>query len=104
GYKGRIAVFSTWDVFPYILNKWRNGIYVNADVDSLKFDNSALKLINDMQFLEAKPLDVRLDLLTYFAAREYLKAYKPKVLYIAFDETDDFAHDTGCTPGFSFCT
>jgi hypothetical protein len=27
-----------------------------------------------------------------FAAREYLKAYKPKVLYIAFDETDDFAH------------
>ena len=92
GYKGQIAVFSTWDVFPYILNKWRNGIYVNADVDSLKFDNSALKLINDMQFLEAKPLDIRLDLLTYFAAREYLKAYKPKVLYIAFDETDDFAH------------
>jgi bisphosphoglycerate-independent phosphoglycerate mutase (AlkP superfamily) len=26
------------------------------------------------------------------AAREYLKEYKPKVLYIAFDETDDFAH------------
>src|ERR1700690_2701320 len=23
---------------------------------------------------------------------EYLKVYKPKVLYIAFDETDDFAH------------
>jgi bisphosphoglycerate-independent phosphoglycerate mutase (AlkP superfamily) len=30
--------------------------------------------------------------LTYIAAREYLKEYKPKVLYIAFDETDDFAH------------
>jgi Type I phosphodiesterase / nucleotide pyrophosphatase len=92
GYKGQIAVFSTWDVFPYILNKWRNGIYVNSDVDSLKFENPSLKLINDMQFLEAKPLDIRLDLLTYFAAREYLKVYKPKVLYISFDETDDFAH------------
>jgi hypothetical protein len=91
-YKDRIAVFSTWDVFPYILNKWRSGIYVNADVDSLHFNAPNLKLINDMQFLEAKPIDVRLDLLTYFAAREYLKAYKPKVLYIAFDETDDFAH------------
>jgi bisphosphoglycerate-independent phosphoglycerate mutase (AlkP superfamily) len=45
-----------------------------------------------MQFLEAKPLDVRLDLLTYFAGKEYLKVYKPRVLYIAFDETDDFAH------------
>ena len=35
---------------------------------------------------------MRPDVITYMAAREYLKAYKPKVLYIAFDETDDFAH------------
>lgn len=92
GYAGKVAVFSTWDVFPYILNKWRSGIYVNSDVDTLKFANKEMQLINDMQFLEAKPIDVRLDLLTYFAGREYLKAYQPKVLYIAFDETDDFAH------------
>ena len=51
-----------------------------------------MKLINDMQFLTARPLGIRPDVFTYFAAREYLKAYKPKVLYIAFDETDDFAH------------
>ena len=93
GYKDRIAVFSTWDVFPYILNTWRNGIYVNADVDSLKFKEPSLNLVNDMQFLTAKPLGVRPDLLTYFAGREYLKAHHPKVLYIAFDETDDFAHE-----------
>src|SRR5450432_2441364 len=92
GYQGRIAAFTSWDAFPYILNKWRNGIYVNSDVDSLKFDNASLKLIDEMQFLEAKPLGMRLDLLTYFAGREYLKVYKPKILYIAFDETDDFAH------------
>ena len=92
GYQGKVAVFSTWDVFPYILNAGRSGIYVNADVDTLKFSNPNLQLINDMQFLEAKPIGVRLDLLTYMAGREYLKAFKPKVLYIAFDETDDFAH------------
>jgi hypothetical protein len=92
GYTGKVAAFSTWDVFPYILNKWRSGIYVNSDVDTLKFANKELQLINDMQFLEAKPIDVRLDLLTYFAGRQYLKAYQPKALYIAFDETDDFAH------------
>jgi hypothetical protein len=93
GYRGRVAAFTTWDVFPYILNKWRSGIYINSDVDTLKFNTPSLRLINDMQFLEAKPIDVRLDLLTYFAGREYLKAYKPKVLYIAFDETDDYAHN-----------
>lgn len=92
-FNGRIAAFTTWDVFPYILNKWRSGIYVNSDVDSLPVGTASLKLINDMQFLEAKPLDVRLDLLTYFAGREYLKQYKPRILYIAFDETDDYAHE-----------
>lgn len=92
GYKGKVAAFSTWDCFPYILNEGRSGIYVNSDVDTLHFDAPALKLINDMQFLSPRPIDVRPDLLTYFAGREYLKAYKPKALYIAFDETDDFAH------------
>ncbi len=91
-YKNKVAVFSTWDVFPYIFNKWRSGIYVNSDVDTLQFDNTNLRLINDMQFLTSKPIDVRPDVFTYFAAREYFKAYKPKVLYIAFDETDDMAH------------
>ena len=91
-YKNKVAAFTTWDVFPYILNTKRSGLYVNADVDSLKFANKELQLVNDMQFLSTRPIGVRPDLLTYFAAREYLKAYKPKVLYIAFDETDDFAH------------
>jgi hypothetical protein len=91
-YKNKVAVFATWDVFPYILNVQRSKIFVNADIDTLKFNTPELKLINDMQLLTTKPLGVRPDVFTYFAAREYLKSYKPKVLYIAFDETDDLAH------------
>lgn len=91
-YNGKVAAFTTWDVFPYILNEPRSKIYVNADVDSLNFKNDRLKLIDDLQFLTTKPIGVRPDVITYLAAREYLKAYKPKALYIAFDETDDFAH------------
>ncbi|MFL5808230.1 MAG: alkaline phosphatase family protein, partial [Flavisolibacter sp.] len=92
-YKGKVAAFTSWDVFPYILNAGRSGIYVNADLDTLRFKSSAFALINDLQFLTSRPLDVRPDVFTYIAAREYLKAYKPKLLYIAFDETDDFAHE-----------
>jgi hypothetical protein len=91
-YTGKVAAFSTWDVFPYILNTQRSGLYVNADVDTLKFSSATLQLINDMQFLTTRPIGVRPDVFTYFAAREYMKAYQPKALYIAFDETDDFAH------------
>ena len=42
--------------------------------------------------MSPEPLGVRPDALTYQAAKEYLLNYKPKVLYIAFDETDDYAH------------
>jgi len=91
-YKGKVAAFSTWDVFPYILNEKRSGIYVNADVDTLDFKTPELTMLNDMQFLTTRPIGVRPDVITYFVAREYLKTYQPKVLYIAFDETDDFAH------------
>jgi hypothetical protein len=92
GYQGKVAAFSTWDVFPYILNEPRSKIYVNSDVDTIEFNTPALSLLNDMQFLTPKPVGVRPDVITYFAAKEYLKEFKPKVLYIAFDETDDFAH------------
>lgn len=92
GYEGKVAAFTTWDVFPYILNDKRSGIYVNADVDTIHFKSPQFDLINDIQFLTTRPIGVRPDVLTYIAAREYLKAYNPKVLYIAFDETDDYAH------------
>ncbi len=91
GFVGKVAAFTSWDVFPYILNAERSGMYVNAD-EKFQFDNPQLKLINEMQSLTARPLDVRPDLLTYMAAREYLKAYHPRILYIGFDETDDYAH------------
>lgn len=92
GYKGRVAVFSTWDVFPYILAASRSGLYINTDVDTLKFRSPSFQLINDLQFLTARPIGVRPDVLTYVAARQYLKEFGPKILYIAFDETDDYAH------------
>jgi hypothetical protein len=92
GYRGRVAVFASWGVFPYILNRERSQIYINADVDSLRFGSKAFHVINDMQFLSAQPLGMRLDIATYLAAKEYLMEFRPRVLYIAFDETDDYAH------------
>lgn len=91
-YKGKVAAFATWDVFPYILNRQRSGLYVNADYDSFNFNRPEFAVLNDLQKLAPRPIGVRPDVITYMAAREYLKTYKPHVLYIAFDETDDFAH------------
>lgn len=87
----KVSVFATWDVFPYIFNQPRSQLYINAD-QSMPSSNDVYQLINDLQRLTTRPLGVRPDLLTYIGAREYLKRNKPRVMYIAFDETDDFAH------------
>ena len=92
GFENKVAAFSTWDVMPYFLNKWRSGIYANADNDTIAFNQGSAKLLNDMQVLSMKPNGERLDVITYIAAREYLKEYKPRALYISFDETDEYAH------------
>lgn len=96
-YKGKVAAFTSWDVFDYIINEQRSGLLVSSGIDKLdaKYTvNPALAVLNDMQQKIPQPLGagIRPDVVTYFMAKEYLKLYRPKVLYIAFDETDDWAH------------
>lgn len=94
-YKGKVAAFSSWDVFPYIINDKRSGIYVSTGAKPVNDKNLSEreKMMNDMIENLPNPLgDVRLDAFTFYYGMEYMKKYKPKVVYFAFDETDDFAH------------
>lgn len=94
-FKGKVAAFTSWDVFPYIINDKRSGIYVSTGVQEVKTTNptDAEKMLNKMILSVPNPLeDVRLDAFTFYYGLEYLKKNKPKVLYFSFDETDDFAH------------
>lgn len=94
GYEGKVAAFSSWDVFPYILNDKRSGVLVNSGISDLETANPKIKMLNKMQHEMLSPVgdDVRPDVLTYQFAKQYMLDQHPKVLYIAFDETDDYAH------------
>lgn len=94
-FKGHVAAYSSWDCFPYILNAERSGITVNAGL--VKANTPSLtdreKMLNELLFSVPDPLgDVRLDAFTFYYGLEYMKENKPRVMYFAFDETDDFAH------------
>jgi hypothetical protein len=95
-FKGRVAAFTAWEAFNRILNEGRSGIPVIAAFDTTKGNNLTLqqKLINKMLPDSYKPWGDGecLDLFTNYAAIEYLKTRKPKVLYIAYGETDEWAH------------
>lgn len=95
-FKGKVAAFGSWDVFPYIVNQKRSGIPVNAGFSTaVEKDLSAREVfLNQLQQEVPSPwASVRLDAFTHHYALEYLKRKHPKVVYIAYGETDDFAHD-----------
>jgi hypothetical protein len=96
GFKNKVAAFGSWDVFPFIINEQRSGVPVNAGfetaTDSVLTEKE--KFLNQMQGSVHSPWkNVRLDAFTQNYALEYMKRNKPRVLYIAYGETDDFAHD-----------
>jgi hypothetical protein len=95
GFSKKVAAFTSWDVFPYIINDKRNGIVVNAGLTPAQGANISEQERTMNKLLKALPNplgDVRLDAFTFYYGMEYMKKNLPKVMYFAFDETDDFAH------------
>ena len=93
--KGKVAAFGSWDVFPYIINEERSGVPVNAGYEKAIGDDLSEreKMLNDIQ--RQAPViweSVRLDVFTHNYALEEMKKNHPKLLYISYGETDDFAH------------
>ncbi len=93
-FKGKIALFSSWDVFPYILNEKRSGIEVNSGYENIQAaETETQKKLNTVQtsIIENKE-HTRQDMLTFIAAKEYLQQYRPTIFYLGLGETDEYAH------------
>lgn len=91
-YKGKVAVFATSKLYDSILNVKRSGLIINCDSEQVALPGKEFGLLNEEQRLSPQIFGERLDLVTYFQAREYLKEYHPRVLYINFSEPDNYAH------------
>jgi hypothetical protein len=95
-FKNRVAAFGAWDAFDRILNQQRSHIPVFSAFDTIggKDPTPNEKLINSMMQDSYRPFGNAecLDVFTHYAAMEYLRTRKPKVLYIAYGETDEWAH------------
>ncbi len=94
GFQGKVVAFTSWDVFPYILNAERNNLPLNSGYNDVKhqWNNETMADIVQQKLVKDKRA-TRYDQLTYIAAREYVKQHRPRVLFLGFGETDEFAHD-----------
>ena len=94
-YQGQIAAFGAWDVFPFIFNAERAGFPVNAGYDPLTSipGTPRLDLLNRLKAETPRVWeDEPFDFMAFHTALEYVKARKPKILYLSLGETDEWAH------------
>jgi hypothetical protein len=94
-YRGRVAAFAAWDLFPYIFNAARAGFPVDAGYDTPSGGpvTPRLTLINQLKSDGPRVWDEEpFDSLPFYSALEYLKVKKPRILYLSLGETDDWAH------------
>ena len=95
GFEGRVAAVATWNVFPFILNQERSGVYVHAGITPIPGASltDREKLLNEMidDTVVLWP-DNQIDSITTQVAREYLLKHKPRVFFIGLGETDEWAH------------
>lgn len=90
GLKGRVQAFASWEAFRDILNPARSGVPVNAGWDATPGTPFA-RLQSEVPRLW--PVE-RFDAFTHVLALEALKGRSgPRVLYIAYGDIDEFAHE-----------
>jgi bisphosphoglycerate-independent phosphoglycerate mutase (AlkP superfamily) len=81
-------------VFNEISEHTEGTIVVNAGVEAFPSADPAVKAADRLQREVPTPWEgTRFDAFTFRLAMAHLAAAKPRVLYLAFDETDDWAHD-----------
>lgn len=94
-YHGKVGVFGAWEVISAAVNPERSGITASSGCEHLTSPRLTprLDLLNHLkdetpEIWQAEPFDP----IPFYTAMEYLKAKKPRVLYLSLGETDEWAH------------
>lgn len=96
GFAGKVAAFGAWDAYDRIFNEAASGFPVICGAENCGSASPSPReqLLNDMKRDAYSPFGTaeQLDVFTHYAALEYLKNKRPRVLYIGYGETDEWAH------------
>jgi hypothetical protein len=93
--RGRVAVFATWGAFYDIFNQKRSGLHIQAGAKPPKTgkltprDELLNELYGTTTLLDA---DDPYNAFVQVAMLDYVKAARPRVLFVGYGETDSWAH------------
>jgi len=95
GFQAKVALFATWDVFPYIFNIERSKLPIwpawgpRFENPEIQVPEAVTALLRDTtQIWES----VIFDSFLFHAALDHVKRKQPRLLFLGFGETDEWAH------------
>lgn len=94
-YKDSVLAFGSWARFIEILNEKRSGLEVNANYRPSMSKNPTENELYINKLQERCPKlweEERFDFITHEYALEAMKSRHPKLLYIGYGDTDEWAH------------
>jgi len=94
-FRGRVAAFGTWEVFNAIFNRERAGIFLRAGWEPPVTGRltPAQQQLHMLYRTTSRLWDDNIyDSLMYAAVLDHVRAARPRLLYIGFGETDEWAH------------
>lgn len=91
----QVPTFASWENFrSYVANK-DGDVYVNAGYDGIPEPFATPELAR-LVTLQSRALpaweESRLDAFTGGLALEYLRRHRPRLMFVSFNDTDDYAH------------
>ena len=96
GFSGKVSAFGSWNALPYILNTQRaTNLTVNAGFVPVTgvLSNHEKRLNQLLGDTLGTSQNARFDAFTQGFAIEHIKKKKPRLIYIGYGDTDNFAHD-----------
>jgi hypothetical protein len=96
-YKGKVVTFACWGATGRCLHKDKSSMLINVPWENIQGNDLTETeiLANEMQHFIPKIWgdDERLDANVYALAKSYILARHPKVTYLDFGDTDEYAHE-----------
>ncbi|MGV3723893.1 MAG: AP protein [Actinomycetota bacterium] len=95
-FQGKVAAIGAWDVVPSIVNRERCGFPVFAGLEPITHGKISAEqsLLNRLKANGTQPWDWGpYDSVVSESALEFIKANRPRAMWITFGETDEWAHE-----------
>jgi hypothetical protein len=90
---GDVALFGSWDVFRFIGEHTPGSIVINSGYNAFDGGSARSRDVSELQFQARTPWpEVRHDYVTFELSLDYIRVHKPRLIYIALGEADDWAH------------